>query len=173
MKWCGDLTEIPTDEGKLYLATVEDLASRRLPGFALGAHHDAASKALDQAGFKLVASGLTYCLNHPELAARDGYDVDDVQKMFMKLAQTRTVGCEIEGEMNTMMNGIGWGGWVIRSLMMVGFWVLIAWVVVSLVRRRESTSSTADAQDILDKRFARCDIDADEYTRRRDELRAR
>ena len=41
-KWCGDLTEIPTDEGKLYLATVEDLASRRLPGFALGEHHDAA-----------------------------------------------------------------------------------------------------------------------------------
>ena len=40
-KWCGDLTEIPTDEGKLYLATVEDLASRRLPGFALGEHHDA------------------------------------------------------------------------------------------------------------------------------------
>ncbi|MGH3864430.1 IS3 family transposase, partial [Actinokineospora sp.] len=41
-RWCGDLTEIPTDEGKLYLATVEDLASRRLPGFALGEHHDAA-----------------------------------------------------------------------------------------------------------------------------------
>ena len=41
-RWCGDLTEIPTEEGKLYLATVEDLASRRLPGFAVGAHHDAA-----------------------------------------------------------------------------------------------------------------------------------
>lgn len=41
-KWCGDLTEIPTDEGKLYLATVEDLASRRMAGFALGEHHDAA-----------------------------------------------------------------------------------------------------------------------------------
>jgi transposase InsO family protein len=41
-KWCGDLTEIPTDEGKLYLATVQDLASRRLPGFAIGEHHDAA-----------------------------------------------------------------------------------------------------------------------------------
>jgi transposase InsO family protein len=40
-KWCGDLTEIPTDEGKLYLATVEDLAARRLPGFAIGEHHDA------------------------------------------------------------------------------------------------------------------------------------
>jgi transposase InsO family protein len=40
-KWCGDLTEIPTDDGKLYLATVEDLASRRLPGFAMSEHHDA------------------------------------------------------------------------------------------------------------------------------------
>ena len=40
-RWCGDLTEIPTDEGKLYLATVKDLASRRLPGFAIGEHHDA------------------------------------------------------------------------------------------------------------------------------------
>jgi putative transposase len=40
-RWCGDLTEIPTDEGKLYLATVLDLASRRLPGFALGDRHDA------------------------------------------------------------------------------------------------------------------------------------
>jgi putative transposase len=40
-KWCGDLTEIPTGEGKLYLAIVEDLASRRLPGFAIGEHHDA------------------------------------------------------------------------------------------------------------------------------------
>src|SRR5829696_4308443 len=41
-RWCGDLTEIPTDEGKLFLATVEDLASRRLPGFALGERHDSA-----------------------------------------------------------------------------------------------------------------------------------
>jgi putative transposase len=40
-RWCGDLTEIPTDEGKLYLATILDLASRRLPGFAIGEHHDA------------------------------------------------------------------------------------------------------------------------------------
>jgi transposase InsO family protein len=40
-KWCGDLTEIPTGEGKLYLAAVEDLASRRVPGFAIGDHHDA------------------------------------------------------------------------------------------------------------------------------------
>lgn len=42
LRWCGDLTEIPTDEGKLYLATVLDLGSRRLPGFALSEHHDSA-----------------------------------------------------------------------------------------------------------------------------------
>lgn len=46
----------------------------------------AASKALDQAGFKLVASGLTYCLSHPEDAAADGYAIDDVQRLFMRLA---------------------------------------------------------------------------------------
>lgn len=40
-KWCGDLPEVPTDEGKLYLASVLDLASRRIPGFAMGEHHDA------------------------------------------------------------------------------------------------------------------------------------
>lgn len=40
-KWSGDLTEVPTDEGKLYLAAVEDLASRRVPGFAIAEHHDA------------------------------------------------------------------------------------------------------------------------------------
>jgi transposase InsO family protein len=41
-RWCGDLTEIPTEEAKLYLAIVLDLGSRRLPGFALGEHHDSA-----------------------------------------------------------------------------------------------------------------------------------
>ena len=40
-KWYGDGTEIPTGEGKLYLASVMDMASRRVLGFALGEHHDA------------------------------------------------------------------------------------------------------------------------------------
>jgi transposase InsO family protein len=40
-KWYGDGTEIPTDEGKLYLASVLDMASRRILGFSLGEHHDA------------------------------------------------------------------------------------------------------------------------------------
>lgn len=41
VRWVGDLTEVPTDEGTLYLATVEDLFARAMPGFAIGEHHDA------------------------------------------------------------------------------------------------------------------------------------
>jgi transposase InsO family protein len=40
-KWFGDGTEISTGEGKLYLASVLDVRSRRILGFALGEHHDA------------------------------------------------------------------------------------------------------------------------------------
>jgi putative transposase len=40
-KWYGDGTEIKTGQGKLYLASVLDMASRRVLGFALGEHHDA------------------------------------------------------------------------------------------------------------------------------------
>lgn len=39
--WCGDMTEIETGDGKLYLATVIDLFSRRLLGYAMGPRHDA------------------------------------------------------------------------------------------------------------------------------------
>jgi DNA-binding FrmR family transcriptional regulator len=46
----------------------------------------AASKALDQAGFKLIASGLVYCLENPEQAEAEGYAIEEVQRMFMKLA---------------------------------------------------------------------------------------
>ena len=41
VKWCGDITEIPTDEGKLYFASVLDLHSRRLLASATSDHPDA------------------------------------------------------------------------------------------------------------------------------------
>jgi transposase InsO family protein len=41
VRWCGDLTEIPTDERKLQFAAVLDLHSRRCVGFAVGIRHDA------------------------------------------------------------------------------------------------------------------------------------
>ena len=46
----------------------------------------AANKALEQAGFNLVAAGLTWCLEDPERSAAEGYELADVQKMFTKLA---------------------------------------------------------------------------------------
>ena len=42
-KWYGDGTEIPTDEGKLHLVSVMEAASRRILGFTLSEHHDAAA----------------------------------------------------------------------------------------------------------------------------------
>ncbi len=46
----------------------------------------AATKALEQTGFKLVSAGLTYCLAHPDEAQAAGYPLEVVEKMFMKLA---------------------------------------------------------------------------------------
>ena len=46
----------------------------------------AATKALEQVGFNLVAAGLTWCIGNPERSRREGYSIDDVQKMFLKLA---------------------------------------------------------------------------------------
>jgi transposase InsO family protein len=40
-KWFGDGTEIATGEGKLYLASVLDMGSRRVLGFALSEQHNA------------------------------------------------------------------------------------------------------------------------------------
>ena len=40
-KWCGDITEIPTSSGRMYLATVIDLYSRRLLAAATSMHPDA------------------------------------------------------------------------------------------------------------------------------------
>jgi putative transposase len=40
--WCGDVRQIVTDEGPLYLATTEDLFSRRMLGYAMSAYHDSA-----------------------------------------------------------------------------------------------------------------------------------
>jgi transposase InsO family protein len=37
-RWCGDITYVPTWEGWLYLATVIDIASRRVVGWATADH---------------------------------------------------------------------------------------------------------------------------------------
>ena len=52
-KWYGDGTEIPTDQGKLYLDSVLDMGSRRIVGFAIGEHHDA---DLSQAALQMAVA---------------------------------------------------------------------------------------------------------------------
>ncbi len=54
LTWCGDITEIPTDEGKLYMATVLDLFSRRLLA-APTSEHPNAQLAAD--AIKIAAAG--------------------------------------------------------------------------------------------------------------------
>lgn len=46
----------------------------------------AATKALEQVGFKMLASGLASCLENPEKSAAEGYSLDVVEKMFLKLS---------------------------------------------------------------------------------------
>ncbi len=63
MAWCGDITYIRTWEGWLYLATVIDLASRRVVGFAMADHMrtDLVCDALEMAiAHRQPASGLIF-----------------------------------------------------------------------------------------------------------------
>lgn len=46
----------------------------------------AVTKAMEQVGFKLLAAGLTQCLQDPVRAEADGYPVAEVERLFLKLA---------------------------------------------------------------------------------------
>ena len=79
-----------------------------------------------------------------------------------------------DGHMN------GWA-WVWGMFMMIGFWALIAWVVVTLVRTNagrpdrsgydSSSRSGPTPEEVLANRFARGEIDTDEYQDRLAALR--
>lgn len=86
-------------------------------------------------------------------------------------------------------DGMGWSGWLVMSLTALAFWVLVVVVVVSLFRGprtgtetrvaghdghtgRAGHPSEGSADLILDERFARGEIDADEYLARRIALRS-
>ena len=46
----------------------------------------AANRALEQVGFRLLASGLRYCLENPQESSEAGYSIDEVQRLFTKIA---------------------------------------------------------------------------------------
>ena len=56
LRWVGDITEIPTDEGKLYMATVLDLCSRRLLA-APTSDHPNAELAMDAIKMAVAVRG--------------------------------------------------------------------------------------------------------------------
>ena len=62
------------------------------------------------------------------------------------------------------------GWWWLAVPMMMGFWALVVWGVVTLVRGSRSRSS---AEDVLAERFARGELDEVEYRHRRDLVRNR
>ena len=74
-------------------------------------------------------------------------------------------------------NAMGWGGWVVMTLTMVAFWSLVVFAVVALFRgnreaRQDQGPRGRDPEQILDERFARGEIDVDEYQARQLALRA-
>ncbi len=87
---------------------------------------------------------------------------------------------------NGWHNNPGPWGWMMMVLMMVVFWGALAWVIVSVVRhggfsRSAAAPSPTDGvpapptslEDILHERFARGEIDVDEYHQRVDAMRAK
>lgn len=74
-------------------------------------------------------------------------------------------------------DGMGGGGWIVMALAMVIFWGLVVFGIVALFRRdsRDQDSRLQAGEhtplQVLDERFARGEIDADEYQSRRETLR--
>ena len=72
-------------------------------------------------------------------------------------------------------DGMGWGGWVAMALVMVAFWSLVIVAIVAIFRGLGSGSRPEDRrprpEEILEERFARGEINADEYHARQRILR--
>ena len=69
-------------------------------------------------------------------------------------------------------NDAGWAGWLLMSLMMLIFWGGLAAIVVWLIRQpQRSGGDRPSAVSMLEERFARGEIDEEEFHKRRDTLR--
>ena len=72
-------------------------------------------------------------------------------------------------------SGVHWWMWLLGFVGIVAFWGLIVWAIWSVVTggnaQPEQDQRRGAAERILDERFARREIDADEYRRLRDVIR--
>jgi putative membrane protein len=82
--------------------------------------------------------------------------------------QDTAEGKELRTTMGWYHDDLGWGGWLLMTLLMVVFWALVIFAVAALFRGAGSSRLTPD--QILDERFARGEIDAADYQARRDAL---
>lgn len=62
---------------------------------------------------------------------------------------------------------MGWGGFM--GLLWIVLLGVVVWVVIGMARGGRGQDAPT-AREILDRRYARGEIDADEYKRRRDDL---
>ncbi len=78
-------------------------------------------------------------------------------------------------------NGWNWWGWALMSFSMIALWGLVIWGIVALFRRpgdrwpgdsRSERHERSDPEQILAERFARGEIDEEEYHRRLQTLRS-
>jgi putative membrane protein len=69
-------------------------------------------------------------------------------------------------------NDAGWAGWLFMSLVMLIFWGSLVAIVVWLIRQPQRSGGDAkpSATSILEERFARGEIDEEEFHKRRDTL---
>ncbi len=79
-----------------------------------------------------------------------------------------------------MHDGLGWGGWLLMGLLTLLLVGLVVGLVLLLVRSTSERGPAAGharpgpqsaAEHVLDERFARGEIDEEEYLRRRSVLR--
>lgn len=69
---------------------------------------------------------------------------------------------------------VGWAGWLVMTASMAAFWGLLAWVALSLVRschRSSRLPTGSTAEELLAERFARGEINQEEYHQRGEVLR--
>lgn len=68
--------------------------------------------------------------------------------------------------------GAGWAGWIVMALGMLAFWAVVIYLVATMLGTDRGAARPDDSYPLrlLESRFARGDIDADEFVARRQVL---